>query len=882
MFAEINPAYLIASLFFLASGCYMYLNIVTFISNTKSKSRNDYLLSGLFLVFYSLFYGLMTISANDVLSRIFWAVGFTSGCMFYSRWLSFQSNMVTIKYKITRRLISATSFLTVLICALCVLSNDAVFIMTRYGIQFSYQRSPFFIIALIYLTTILFALLFLNFRWWRESEMKRDRTQALLFIILTAFVAPIGLAADFIIPIFTENTAIPLASICFLPVSMPFFVSMRKHKTLSITVPNASGYVFNTVTIPTLVLDQKNIINLENTAAFDFLGCSVIGKNISEIILSDDRTPEQSFFYNGFASEKVTVETPLGVRVCDMLLAVENDKYNDALCKVVLLRDITESEHKDIMLQTALEQANTASRAKSDFLSNMSHEIRTPMNAILGMTTIGRSTDDIKKKDYSLARINEASQHLLGVINDILDMSKIEANKLELSISEFNFERMLKRVVDVIGLRAEEKQQRIKVYVDRKIPTTLIGDDQRLAQVVTNLLGNAIKFTPDDGFIRIGTYFLGEEDGVCSIRITVTDTGIGISPEQQARLFQSFQQAENDTTRKFGGTGLGLVISKNIVEMMDGEIWVESELGKGATFAFEIKLRRGSKSGEAGLQVHGVNRSNVRILVIDDDADTLAFYRKIAEEVGISCDTAQDASQALDFIEANVTYNIFFIDWKLPGMDGVALAAEIKKRVPEPDKIAMVMFSAFVWSAIEDDAKKAGVKKFLSKPLFPFTIIDAIDDCLGIDSEQWAEAYPDVEGKALFKGHCILLAEDVEINREIVLALLEPTKLQIDCVENGKEAVRVFRDCPDKYGLIFMDVQMPEMDGYEATRAIRALDNTRAKNIPIIAMTANVFREDVDKCLDAGMNDHIGKPLDFDEVISQLRRYLHKPKDKLN
>ncbi len=880
MFVEVNPAFLIASLFFLVSGSYFYLSIVTFTDNTKSKSRNDYLSAGLCLAFYSLCYGLMTIADNGMLIRFFWALGFLSGCLFFSRWLLFSSNMVKLKYKNSSRIISKTSVLTVFICILCVLSNDTVFVMTRYGIQFSYQNSLFFIAAAIYIIIIIIAFLILFFRWWRESVIKRDRRQALLFLILSAFIAPAGIATDFILPAVSENTVIPLASICFLPVSLPFFFSMRKYKTLSITVPNASGYVFNTVTIPTLVLDQKNIINLENPAAFDFLGHSVIGKNISEIIIPDQKTSRQSFFYSSFESEKVTVETPLGIRNCDMLLALENDKYNDALCKVVLLRDITENEHKDRLLQSALEQAYAASKAKSDFLSNMSHEIRTPMNAILGMTTIGRSTTDIEKKDYSLAKISEASQHLLGVINDILDMSKIEANKLELSFSEFNFQRMLKRIVDVIGLRAEEKNQTIKIYVDRKIPNILIGDDQRLAQVVTNLLGNAIKFTPNDGFIRIGTYFLEEEDGVCSIRITVTDTGIGINPEQQAHLFQAFQQAENDTTRKFGGTGLGLVISKNIVEMMGGKIWVESELGKGATFAFEIKLRRGSKPDEAGRQVNGVNRSDVRILVIDDDIDTLAFLKKIADEIDISCNTAQDAAQALALVEANANYDICFIDWKLPGMGGVKLAAEIKKRVPESDKIKIVMFSAVLWGAIEDDAKKAGVNKFLSKPLLPFTIIDAIDSCLGTGNMQRTEADSNVEEKTLFKGHRILLAEDMEINQEIVLALLEPTELHIDCVKSGKEAVRAFSECPGKYDMIFMDVQMPEMDGYEATRTIRALDDSRAKTIPIIAMTANVFREDVDKCLDAGMNGHMGKPLDFHEVISQLRRYLHKPKDK--
>jgi len=384
------------------------------------------------------------------------------------------------------------------------------------------------------------------------------------------------------------------------------------------------------------------------------------------------------------------------------------------------------------------EQAMSASRAKSAFLANMSHEIRTPMNAITGMTAIGKSAADAERKDYCFSKIEDASRHLLGVINDILDMSKIEANKFELSPVEFNFEKMIQSAVNVVNFRLDEKHQNFTLQIDKKIPKNLIADDQRLIQVITNLLGNAAKFTPEDGSISLDARFLGEKNDLYTIEIAISDTGIGISPEQQKRLFNSFQQAEISTARRFGGTGLGLAISKNIVEMMGGTIGVQSELGKGSVFTFTVQAKK--------------------IVHVHDAADN-----------------------------------------------------------------------------------PPGVKK-------------------------------DIAG--LFAERRVLLAEDMEINREIVLALLEPALLEIDCAENGAEAVRKFSEAPQKYDLIFMDVQMPEMDGYEATRRIRALNLPKAKSIPIVAMTANVFREDIEKCIEAGMNGHVGKPLNFDEVLEKLKSYL--------
>ncbi|MCL2319929.1 MAG: response regulator, partial [Treponema sp.] len=513
-----------------------------------------------------------------------------------------------------------------------------------------------------------------------------------------------------------------------------------------------------------------------------------------------------------------------------------------------------------------------ASRAKRSFLATMSHEIRTPMNAIIGMVAVGQSTADVERKNYSLARIDEASKHLLGIINDVLDISKIEAGKFELSHTEFNFEKMVQRVSDIIRFRVAGKRQKYKVHIDPDIPVTLIGDDQRLAQVITNLLGNAVKFTPERGSITLDVYFLGEANEVCTIKIAVTDTGIGITSEQKSRLFQSYTQAQSDTARYFGGTGLGLSISKNIVEMMGGTIWADSEPGKGSSFIFTVQLKRGENQ-ETGKAKKRMNWENMRVLAVDDDPDILSYFEEILDSLGISCDTALCGEDALRLVVRKGHYDIYFLDWKMPDIDGIALTRELKAVSTAPGNFSIVMFSAEDWSVLETEAKLAGVDKFLSKPLFPSAIADIINECAGLDQNQMEIIQQDISG--IFKGHRILLADDIEINREIVQALLEPTLLQIDYVTNGLEAVQTFSQAPEKYDLILMDVQMPEMDGYEATCRIRQSSSPRGKTIPVVAMTANVFREDLQKCAEAGMNDHIGKPLEFAKVLDKLRYYLH-------
>ena len=537
------------------------------------------------------------------------------------------------------------------------------------------------------------------------------------------------------------------------------------------------------------------------------------------------------------------------------------DKDGNRIGYIISSTDVTE-------FQMAREAADHASRAKSDFLSNMSHEIRTPLNAIIGMTAIGTATLDLEKKDYCLNKINASSKHLLGVINDILDMSKIEANKLEISPTKFKFEKMMQQVIDIIAFRADEKHQKLNVHIDRNIPLMIVSDEQRLAQIITNLLSNAVKFTPDEGSIRLDANLKSIQDDICTIQVDVTDTGIGISEEQMPRLFNVFEQAEHSTSRKFGGTGLGLAISKRIVELMGGTIWITSEIGKGSVFSFTIQARFGTESRES-LLASDVNWKNIRILAVDDENFICDYFAEMGRQLRIVCDVAESGEAALALIAKNGPYDLYFLDWKMPGMDGIELSKQIKKG--NAGKPVIVMISSMEWVVIETQAKEAGVDRFLQKPLFITAIVDCINGCLGRDEE--VNVRPEV---ADFRNYRILLAEDVEINREIVLALLEPTQLSIDCVEDGAQAVKAFTDNPARYDMIFMDLQMPEVDGYKATQIIRSLKIPEAQSIPIIAMTANVFKEDIEHCFAVGMNDHVGKPLDFKEVLEKLLWYLPK------
>jgi PAS domain S-box-containing protein len=536
---------------------------------------------------------------------------------------------------------------------------------------------------------------------------------------------------------------------------------------------------------------------------------------------------------------------------------------------LAIFHDITEDRR-------SREAAVQASSAKSDFLANMSHEMRTPMNAIIGMTNMGRTANDIEKKDYCLGKIADASNHLLGVINDVLDMSKIEANKFTLSFTDFDFEAMLLKITNVLAFSIDSKQLVFTVKIDPAIPSFINSDEQRLTQVITNLMSNAVKFTPGGGSIKLIASRVGwdRENDVSYIRVSVSDTGIGISSEQLERLFNSFEQADNSISRKYGGTGLGLAISKRIVELMNGTLQVESTVGEGSTFTFTIPAKRGQGKRKFTLP-KGVGWNNIRVLAVDDSQETRDYFQNTADILGFRCDAARDGFEALELIkQAEKVYDVIFIDWKMPVMNGIELTSKIRKNYHE--NAVIIMISATEWNLIEDEAREAGVNGFIPKPLFTSVVTDTINDCLSLEEHMAQSGKADLASSVNFEGLRILLAEDIDINREIVGGLFENTGAIISNAENGAIALNMFRENPGLYDVIFMDIHMPEMDGYEATERIRALDFPKAKSIPIIAMTANVFSKDIERCMAVGMNDHVGKPLDAAEVMEKLSLQLEK------
>ena len=519
--------------------------------------------------------------------------------------------------------------------------------------------------------------------------------------------------------------------------------------------------------------------------------------------------------------------------------------------------------------------ATEASRAKSNFLSSMSHEIRTPMNAIIGMIQIAQKSSDIEKLKYCMTQIETSSSHLLDIINDVLDISKIEAGKLELEHTPLNVEKLLVKVCGFITDRVEQKNIKFHISLGENMRMRYMGDELRLAQVIINLLSNSVKFTSVGGRIdlSVSERELGNEYSI--LQFSIKDTGIGMTPDQIGRLFVAFEQAEGGTTRKYGGTGLGLAISKSIVEKMDGRIWVNSTPGRGSEFAFEVKLERPEQQGQAILYGN-IRAADVKLMIVDPVAETRKKFITIINSFGMSADEAETVPQAVELAnrarEAKAPYDLVFVDYVLADEGGIDFIKDSQFII---DKNNVVLITTFLnWTRLESELQGIGIKRFIPKPLFPSSILDTINEivCNAASEQGAAPEKPAVQGPD-FSGITLLLAEDVEINREIFLALVEDTKINVEIAENGSVAVEKFRQKPEAYDMIIMDVQMPEMDGYDATRAIRALGTRRSLTIPIVAMTANVFKEDIEKCLAAGMDDHLSKPIELSAVMEKIGHY---------
>lgn len=520
-------------------------------------------------------------------------------------------------------------------------------------------------------------------------------------------------------------------------------------------------------------------------------------------------------------------------------------------------------------LEEAREEALEANKAKSTFLSNMSHDIRTPMNAIVGMTAIAMThIEDREQVQNCLRKITLSGKHLLGLINDVLDMSKIESGKMTLTAERISLREVVEGVVGIVQSQIRGKSQSFNVHISNIIAEDVYCDSVRLNQVLINLLSNAIKYTQEGGSIQLSLYQeqAPEESGEGYIRnhITVKDNGIGMTPEFVEHIFESYSRADSKRVNKTEGAGLGMAITKHIVNAMDGTITVESEPKKGTTFEVTVDFER------ADTEEIEMVLPPWKILVVDDDETLCRTAVEALDSIGIQSDWCMSGEKALEMVTKHHRmrddYQIVLLDWKLPGMDGIMVARQIRQIVDRD--MPIILISAYDWNEFEEEAREAGIDGFISKPLFKSTLYHSLKKYMNVEEIQ-EKASEELVGRR------ILVAEDNDLNWEILKELLSDIGMELEWAENGKICLEKFRESKEgHFDAILMDVRMPVMTGYEATEAIRALDHPDAKKIPIIAMTADAFSEDIRRCLDSGMNAHTAKPINLDEVVLLLKKFI--------
>lgn len=535
-----------------------------------------------------------------------------------------------------------------------------------------------------------------------------------------------------------------------------------------------------------------------------------------------------------------------------------------------LINDELKRQQK--ILQDALLVAQKANDAKRDFLSRMSHEIRTPMNAIIGMSAVAFNyLDDKKRTADCLSKITFSSKHLLMLLNDVLDMSKIENGKLNIRQELFDLKNLVTSLADINYGLATAKGLAFEIVISGFKDELLLGDSMRVNQILLNLLSNAIKFTPKGGSVRLEIRMLRSASDKIWLRFIVKDSGIGMKKEFLEHLYEPFEQADNGIARKYGGTGLGMAITKNLVAIMDGTIEVESQEGAGTTFMVDLPFGVSKVDKKTAAEME-----EMRVLVVDDDNDTCEHAAVLLKGMGVNVDWALNGFEAIEKVRSACEddgrcYDVCFIDWCMPELDGIETARRMRRYVG-PD-VLIIIISAYDWSGIEEQAKAAGVNAFIAKPFFASNLYNTLLTVsrkpeLGFSAVGNKETYD-------FGGKKVLLVEDNELNMEIASELLKFVNLQVEHAENGKVAVDIFRNSKEKeYALIFMDIQMPLMNGYDAARCIRSSEHPVAGTIPIIAMTANAFNDDVQAAFDAGMNGHLAKPIDVEVLYKTIARYI--------
>ncbi len=543
---------------------------------------------------------------------------------------------------------------------------------------------------------------------------------------------------------------------------------------------------------------------------------------------------------------------------------------------ILLKTDMTKFQRalfaKNEQLRNALEVANQANVAKTAFLSAMSHEIRTPMNAIIGLDTIALKEPDLPENVREhLEKIGTSARHLLGVINDILDMSRIESGRMILKQEEFSFTNMLEQINTMVNAQCRDKGLSYECAVRGRVDDFYIGDEVKLKQVLINILGNAIKFTNKGGAINFSVEKVAHFEDKSTLRFVVKDTGIGIDKNYLKKIFEPFSQEDSGTSTAYGGTGLGMAITKNIVETMNGNISVASEKGVGSEFTVNVTLRNSPKTIDS-VKGKKINVKDLRVLIVDDDPIACEHAKLVLEEVGISAEIShngQDAAEKILLKQArHEPYNILLIDLRMPDGNGVEVTRQISELAGE--ECAIIILTSYTWDDVVEEALAAGVDRFMTKPLFASTVVNEFHQALGQKNfDEPEKVLADLEGRK------ILMAEDMPVNAEIMIMVLSMRGIEVEHAPNGLEAVNAFEQSPPNYfDAVLMDIRMPIMDGLKATETIRALDRPDAKKIPIIAMTANAFDEDVQRSLQAGMNAHLSKPVEPEHLFQTLAELI--------
>lgn len=636
-----------------------------------------------------------------------------------------------------------------------------------------------------------------------------------------------------------------------------------------------------------IVINQNDVIEQANKTTEKMLGWrlpELIGKSIDTIV-PEHRKSEHQRFTKEYWHEPVVYrsgneDVPLDiVTKSGAVIEVESVytpfSFADENHIIVSLRDVTQENMAKKALLEAKQLSDEASRAKSDFLANMSHEIRTPMNAIIGMSHLALEFNLEKKPRNYIKKVNRAAESLLGIINDILDFSKIEAGKLELENIDFYLEDVMHDVSNIIGLQTHQKGLELLFNIDNQVPVYLRGDPLRLNQILINLANNASKFT-EHGQIVISVKLAEQENQRVKVRFAVQDSGIGMSEEQQQHLFHSFSQGDSSTTRKYGGTGLGLTISKNLVALMQGQIWVESEVNKGSCFYFDVWLGLPKGKREKKFTDQQVNLLlDKKVLIVDDNSMALDVLKNIMNSFGCKVTTANNGEQAIDIVkQGKCAFDFALIDWQMPGLDGIATIEKLSELVDEKSK-NFVMVTAHGKEQVKQKVEQlniTNINSFLTKPVTASSIFDELMVFLGqsyvASTRQLKHHKIITDTQQVLGGAKVLLVEDNELNQELACELLKKAGVFVDTADNGQQAVEMIEK--EQYDGVLMDLQMPIMDGYTATSIIRQ----KHPQLPIIAMTANAMAGDKEKVIAAGMNDHIAKPIYVKDMFATMSQWI--------